>query len=286
MKTLSKFTLIALALVCVKNIPAQSPSIQELKKIFAEKDTSIFFEHHIEIRSYSYLCDAFLVEAIIFRPSAEGRLPAILFIPGFGKSARDYISYVLKFCREGFACLVITQPGFGKSQGRPDYVGPYTIKALTTGFRKFQSEPFVDIRRMGIYGYSRGAMAASLLAVRLDGVRAAIFEAGIYDFRSAYDETGIAAIRENMASETEMTEEAIRQRSSILQMEKLNCPVLIMHGEKDKNVPVGQAYLLRKRLTELNKNFEIRLFPERDHNLGNVFADELDFYKRHLVVVK
>jgi dipeptidyl aminopeptidase/acylaminoacyl peptidase len=36
---------------------------------------------------------------------------------------------------------------------------------------------------MGIYGYSRGGMAASLLALDLGDVKAAVLGAGIYDSR-------------------------------------------------------------------------------------------------------
>jgi dipeptidyl aminopeptidase/acylaminoacyl peptidase len=284
MNTVLRFALIAFLLIFATNILAQHLSIQDLKEVFTEKDTSIVWNQSVEIRSYNYLCDSLEVEAIAFKPTSEGKVPAILFIPGFAKTARDYISYVLKFAQEGFACLVITQPGFGKSQGKPDYVGSNTIRALTTGCRKFQREHYVDSKQMGVYGYSRGAMAASLLAVRLEGIRAAVFAAGIYDFKRAYEETKMDGVRRNMVSETGMTENAIQERSSILQMEKLNCPVLILHGERDKNVPVSQAYLLRSRLTDLGKDFEIKLFADRDHNLGDTFADELDFFKRRLLI--
>jgi dipeptidyl aminopeptidase/acylaminoacyl peptidase len=46
-----------------------------------------------------------------------------------------------------------------------------------------------------------------------------------------------------MENETGLTPEAIKERYSILFMEKLNCPVLILHGEKD--IMVSQALLLR-----------------------------------------
>ena len=95
---------------------------------------------------------------------------------------------------------------------------------------------------MGIYGFSRGGMAA-LLAVQLDDLKAAVFGAGIYDFKRAHDEATIEGIRTNMESETGWTEAAIRERSSIFQMDRLKCPVLILHGEKDINVPVSQALL-------------------------------------------
>ena len=66
---------------------------------------------------------------------------------------------------------------------------------------------------MGIYGYSRGGMAASLLAVKLDDVQAIVWGAGIYDFKEAYDEVsikGVKGIRENMENETGLTPGRVR----------------------------------------------------------------------------
>lgn len=67
-------------------------------------------------------------------------------------------------------------------------------------------------------------------------------------------------------------------------MERLRCPVLILHGEKDEYVPVSQAHLLRDRLTALKKDFEIKLFPDRPHDIGpEVATYTLDFFKRQLL---
>ena len=87
-----------------------------------------------------------------------------------------------------------------------------------------------------------------------------------------------------MKAETGMTEEAIKERSSVLRIKNLKCPVLILHGEKDINVPVSQAYLLRDRLRELKKEFEIQTFPDREHGIGpeNLYKYSLDFLKRKL----
>ena len=40
-----------------------------------------------------------------------------------------------------------------------------TIKTLQTGLTRLRKEAFVDTSRIGLYGFSRGALAASLLAV-------------------------------------------------------------------------------------------------------------------------
>ena len=141
---------------------------------------------------------------------------------------------------------------------------------------------------MGIFGYSRGGMAASLLTLKLGKqVRAAVFGAGVYDFKKAYDETGLEGIRESMRAETGMTEAAIRDRSSILRMRKLESPVLIIHGENDQNAPTNQSLMLRDRLTELKKEFEIIILADHKHGQlkGNFLDPVVDFFKRKLAGV-
>jgi dipeptidyl aminopeptidase/acylaminoacyl peptidase len=238
----------------------------------------------IKVCKYDYVSNGSTVEAITFRPAGEGRFPGVLMIPGFQRTALDLISLGVALAREGIAGVGISQPGFGRSQGKPDYVGPNTLKVLKEGFEKFKREPYVNRKKVGIYGFSRGGMAASLLVLQLDDVDAAVLGAGIYDFKKAHDEATIEGIRHNMEVESGWTEAAIRERSSVFKMEKLKCPVLILHGEKDENVPVTQAYLLRDRLTALKKEFEIKLFPDRPHGIGpEVTTMTVDFFKRRLL---
>ena len=87
---------------------------------------------------------------------------------------------------------------------------------------------------MGVFGYSRGGMAASLLAVKLKDIKAAVLGAGVYDFKKAYDEMKMEGIRENMRAETGMTEQAIEERSSILQMKQLRARCLSCMARKTR----------------------------------------------------
>jgi dipeptidyl aminopeptidase/acylaminoacyl peptidase len=237
----------------------------------------------VKVCRYDYVVAGAAVEAISFVPAGTGPFPAALLIPGFERTARDLVSLGARLADAGIAAAAVSQPGFGKSAGPADYVGPKTLNVLTSSFRRLQKEPFADPKRMGIYGYSRGGMAASLLAIEIDDLKAAVFGAGIYDFQRMYDEVTIPGIRDNMKSETGMTPEAVRVRSSVLRMDRLRCPVLILHGEDDKNVPVSQAKLLAKRLEELHKDFDLRLFPGREHGIGpEVSVLTIEFFKKRL----
>lgn len=277
--------------LCADPLPAQQPlDLAQVVDGLDKNGRFAFDGGKVLALTYDYTADGDAVEAIAFRPAAGGKYPAVLLIPGFSRTARDYIPMGLRLAREGFACVAVTQRGFGRSAGKPDFVGPKTVAALEVGFRKFRKEPYVDASRMGLFGYSRGAMAASLLAVRLkgEGLRAAVFAAGIYDFKKAHDDIKITGIRENMEQEAGLSDAAVADRTSVTKMADLACPVLLLHGEKDENAPVSQAYLLRDRLTALRKDFELKTFPDRDHDLGRQNLNEVttSFLKRRLAAEK
>lgn len=225
------------------------------------------------------------VEAVLFRPLSNGPHPAVLVIPGYTRTARDYIPFAVPLASEGFVVLSITQPGWGKSEGKADFVGPNTMNVVEAAFERLRLESGVDPKRVGVFGYSRGAMAASLLTTQSPNVAAGAFFAGIYDFRRAYDDVKSAMIRGNMKAEAGLSDENVRVRSSILFADKIQCPVLIVHGEEDLNAPVSQAKLMDARLTELKKPHELKLISKAEHALGMPRTVELalEFFKKQLL---
>ena len=263
---------------------AQQPSRNTLDEILEKEGCVTNERSKVTICKYDYFAAGQKVEAFTIRPLADGQLPGLVLLAG-REGAKTLFTFGTMLAQQGFASLAVTEPGFGKSEGKADFMGPKSIEAFAVGFRKFSRESFVDAGKMGVYGYSRGGMAASLLTIKLgNAVKAAVFAAGVYDFKKAYDETKFDGIRENIKTETGLTEKAIRERSSILQMNKLKAPVLIIHGANDENVPTNQAVLLRDRLTELKKDFEIIILSDHKHGQlkGNFISPVIDFFSRKL----
>jgi dipeptidyl aminopeptidase/acylaminoacyl peptidase len=261
---------------------AQRPNLEKIVAIMEKDGCAIINSGKTKICKFDYEFENKTVEAVTIRPAAEGKFPSLLLAPGFNMTAKDLIPAGIMFAHENFASVAITPPGFGKSEGKADFVGENTLKVFAEGWNRLRHESFVDPNKMGIYGHSRGGMAASLLATRLPNAKAAVLASGVYDFKKAFDEISLKGIRDRMIKETDLSEAAFRSRSSILEMEKLKIPVLILHGEKDEKTPVNQAYLMRDKLTTLKKDFEIKIYPEAGHELEirEVIAAATDFYKR------
>ena len=285
MMTSMRLISIAMLVLLIPTLAAAQQLSREQIVAALEKDGCVTLDQSkVKLCKDDYSSGGKLVEAISIRPLAEGKFPGLMLIPGHQGPATVNITLGTIFAQQGFACFSVGQPGSGKTQVELDFVGPKTVKAMIAGYEKFKREPYVDATKMGIFGYSRGGMAAALMATKLKDLKAVVLGAGVYDFQKAYDEVTIEGIRENMRKESGMTPKAVRDRSAILRMDRVKAAVLIIHSQKDENVPVSQALLLRDRLTELKKDFELKLFPEGKHGwiTGDLISAALDFFSRKL----
>lgn len=238
----------------------------------------------VKVCKFDYRYKGKLVEALTFQPVAAGKFPGLFLVPGYQGTAKTYLGLAIVFAKLGFASMSVGTPGFGKTELKPDFLGKNTIDAFIEGYRRFKRQPFVDQTRLGVFGYSRGAIAASLMITKLRDVKGAVLGGGIYDLKKAYDELTIEGIKENIRSEAGLSEKALRERSAFYRADKISCPVLIIHGENDLNAPTAQAYLFNDELKRLHKEVELRILPHHTHGiLGGDFLDiVIDFFSRKL----
>lgn len=268
----------------VPPVKAQQLGRNPLLDALEKEGCAITEDGKVKICKFDYRYKNKTVEALTFRPSTGSKFPGLFLIPGYTGTAKTYLMLGTIFAKFGFAAMSVGTPGFGKTELKPDFLGRNTIDAFIEGYKKFKRESFVDEERMGIFGYSRGAIAASLMITRLKDVKATVLGGGIYDLKKAYDELTVEGIRDNIKAETGLTEKALRERSAVFHASKINSPVLIVHGEKDLNAPTNQAYLLRDKLKEAGKEFEFQIIAGHTHgNLGGNFLSlVMDFFSRKL----
>lgn len=265
-------------------VNAQQINRDKIIEDIEKNDCVVTEEGKVKICKFDYKYKNQTVEALTFRPNTEGQFPGVMLIPGYQGTAKTHFPLGIIFAKLGFASMTIGTPGFGKTELKPDFIGKNTVNAFIEGYKKFRQETFVDKTKLGIFGYSRGAIAASLMITKLKDVKATVLGGGIYDLKKAYDEITIEGIKENIKAETGLGENALKERSSIYQVKKIYSPVLIIHGEKDLNAPTAQAYLLRDELKRLNKDVELQIIAGQDHRVGggNFLQLVIDFFSRKL----
>jgi dipeptidyl aminopeptidase/acylaminoacyl peptidase len=133
-------------------------------------------------------------------------------------------------------------------------------------------QPFVDSKRVALYGYSRGAIVASMVATRDPRLAAVVLGAGAYDFFSWYP-TPLPGIDANIRLETGASTEAFRARSAIYPAEQIRAPVLLLHGAQDERIPVQQAEAFAEKLRASGVAVTLKIFPSARHGID--LRDEL-----------
>lgn len=219
------------------------------------------------------------VEYVLFRAPAD-TAPALLFVHPFGGNARTMMTTGMRLAGHGYTMMLVSMPGYGQSEGAPDYCGPATLKALGAALDRLEATPGVDPKRVGVWGRSRGAMAATMLGAKRAEVRAVVAEAGTYDMWSIY-RAGQAARREAIVREAGSDSSAWRDRSAALQTATPRA-LLILHGEKDDLAPASQAHGYVDALKARGAVVESRFFPSSGHELpvGEVLRTALEFLER------
>jgi dipeptidyl aminopeptidase/acylaminoacyl peptidase len=143
--------------------------------------------------------------------------------------------------------------------------------------------------RFGLWGHSFGAYATSNLITRTNIFAAAVSGATppelFRNWASGRDrdsrniETGQARMG---GSPFEYPERYLSQ-SAFFHLDKVNTPVLILHGEKDLTILFGEGEMMFYALRQLGKTAEFVAYANGDHSLSrHSRADALDVNRRIL----
>lgn len=151
-------------------------------------------------------------------------------------------------------------------------------------------QPYVDAKRIGMYGHSYGGYLSLLASLRSDhGLAAIAAGAPVTDWQlydTHYTERYLG---------TPANERMLYQRSSVLQQlanrplsEPLSAPLLVYHGLADDNVHFLHTSKLLSVLQQRQQPFELMVYPHQGHLFTGTDANAhrmqllTDFFARHL----
>jgi dipeptidyl aminopeptidase/acylaminoacyl peptidase len=155
--------------------------------------------------------------------------------------------------------------------------GKVVSDEIVEGTEKFLSaHPFVDPGRVGCIGASFGGFMTQLLVTRTDMYAAAVSHAGISSISSYWGEGywgyGYSAVATANSFPWNRPDIYVGQ-SPLFSANKINTPLLLLHGSADTNVPPGESEQMYTALKLLGKEVEYIKVEGQNHFV-------LDYKKR------
>jgi dipeptidyl aminopeptidase/acylaminoacyl peptidase len=160
--------------------------------------------------------------------------------------------------------------------------GASEYQDVVAGAKYLRALPKVDDKRIGLWGGSYGGYLTALGLAR----NSDMFAAGV-DFHGVHDWSSPVAGLRVALGQSELMKLA-RESSPIASVDKWKSPVLLIHGDDDRNVAFAQTVMLVRRLRDQNVEFEELIFPDEIHDFLRhadwlrAYHASADFFDKHL----
>jgi dipeptidyl aminopeptidase/acylaminoacyl peptidase len=205
--------------------------------------------------------------------SAERPAPLVVFIHGGPLSSWSAWSWRWNpwlLAARGYAVLLpdpALSTGYGQAfvaRGRGRWgAEPYTdLLALVDAA---EARPDVDERRTAAMGGSFGGYMANWVAGRTDRFRCIVTHASMWSLEQFHGTTDHAAWWEREFGSPEAMPERYRDHSPDRGLARIRTPMLVIHGERDYRVPIGEALRLWTDLTRSGVEARFLYFPDEHH---------------------
>ena len=250
--------------------------------------------------------DGLKIEGTMWRPSrATGRrggerVPAIVYPHGgpTAQSLRAWIPFKQLLVREGFAFIDVDfrgSTGYGRAfrLANQDEWGHADAFDLIDAARWAAEQPWCD-GRLAVYGGSYGGYLTLCALVEEPSLwRAGIDLYGDSEIAESYrhgDRLGRLDLHRMMGSPDEPDRrELYRRGSPVYRAERIEAPVLILHGRKDKRVVPLMTERMVEALEIEGKHHEVQWYDDEGHgwerreNRRDAYKRILAFLKRHVL---
>jgi alpha-beta hydrolase superfamily lysophospholipase len=228
------------------------------------------------------------LSAYFLPPDAPPPYPTVVFFDGLDICKEITAHFARELNRRGLACLAVDGPGQGESlrlqniPSRHDYevAGGAAVDYLS-------GRDDVDANRVGIMAISMGGYYAPRCAAFEKRFKACVSWGAHYDYhalwlkrRRVMEAGGSQVSAPNFhlpwvlgVSNMDEAMEALKPFTLRQVAQRISCPILITHGERDTIVPVENAYKLFEEIASTDK--ELKVFTPEEGGAEHCQVDSL-----------
>lgn len=201
------------------------------------------------------------------------------------------------FCQRGAFVLRPNYHGssnYGLKWGESIADGKYydlEVPDIEKGVDSLIAKGLVDAEKLGVLGWSNGAILTAALTVTTTRYKAAAAGAGDVDWVSDWGNCAFGAAFDNYYLGKSPLEDPklYRDKSPFYRLDRVRTPTLIFFGTEDRTVPTQQGWMHYRALQQLGKtDVRFLLFPDEEHSLKKLahqrrkLEEELAWFDRHL----
>lgn len=198
----------------------------------------------------------------------------------------NWLNYL---AQEGFIVVCVDPRGTaarGEEFRKCTYMqlGKIESDDLIAAAKWLATQPDVDAKNIGIWGWSYGGFMSSLCIMKGNDIfTTAIAVAPVTNFKyydSIYTERYMRTPEEN--------ERGYTDHAPLNWADKLKGNLLLCHGTADDNVHVQNTYELSERLVQANKQFDMAIYTNRNHGIygGNttlqLYTRFVNYLNKHM----
>lgn len=181
---------------------------------------------------------------------------------GKGQVGRVRLARLLQFIDNHTLIFAPYYRGNNGSEGQDDFAGE-DLKDVTTAVHILKTQ-FPEAY-LHFIGFSRGGIQG-LLTFQEAQVDSYIIWGGVSDLHFMYEErVDLRSMLRRMVGHPKKAKRAYEQRDAISRIGEIAPPILIVHGGKDVQVSIHQAYALEAHLKKVGASFETFYQLEEGH---------------------
>lgn len=243
------------------------------------------------------------VHWIAYYPEVKERSPAVLVHPDVDGLSSDMEGICLALAQRGYFAAAAHYQRLENLRQKNPLIAYKSLQEGTTAYKHLREHSRADAGRIGLLGFSKGGTQSLLIAAVEPEVKAVVAYYPLTDLEEWLDvsrhyfprSVRLRAMRSHImrglgVSNWEEALTQLRTASPVNHVGHIQSPVLLVHGDEDRTVPLGQSERLCRKLKAAGKDCELfvvpgggHIFNFRDKDLAEIAWDEtLLFLDGHL----